>query len=89
MVTTATLKCVDIDEEKVITKEFVLPREYSTDNHIIKKVEEILKREKINLKPINVLDVKTERCIFCMTEEDFIAKAVKLNQRVCTLKKGN
>lgn len=80
-ITTATVLCLDILEEKPTKKDFVLPRTYKKDVEIIKKVTKLL--EGTQLKAVHVVSIKVEKgVLFGMTEDEYLKSAVRLDHRV-------
>lgn len=71
--TKVMVKAVDIENDKMVNMEFVLPRTYKDDNAILKAVSKVHKNE--NIKIVKVMSKEVEEALYGMTEEEFIKVA--------------
>lgn len=86
-VTAVNAIVVNICDEKIERQSFELSRTYKNDNQILDKINKILKDS--NYKAVSVVSAEEKSYVFCMTEDDFIKHAVKLEKRQSTLKGNN
>lgn len=77
--TRATILCFDIKKEESLNKEFVLPRVYKDNKHILKQVEAMLEDESII--PVHVVSATVEETLYGMSEQKFIEFAEILPPR--------
>lgn len=71
--TKVLVKAVDIENDKMVDMEFILPRTYKDDNAILKAVSKVHKNE--NMKIVKVMHKDVEEALYGMTEEEFIKSA--------------
>ena len=71
--TKATVKAVDLEGDKMISMEFVLPRTYKDDNAVLKAIAKIHHND--NIKIVKVMDTQVEENLYAMSEETFLANA--------------
>lgn len=71
--TKVIVKAVDIENDKMVNMEFVLPRTYKDDNAILKAVAKVHKND--NMKIVKVISKEVEEALYGMTEAEFISIA--------------
>lgn len=76
--TKATVKAVDIEADKMITMEFILPRTYKDDNAILKAIGKIHSND--NVKIVKVMSTEVDENLYAMSEDDFLANATIVNK---------
>ena len=76
--TKVLVKAVDIENDKMVDMEFILPRTYKDDNAILKAVSKVHKNE--NMKIVKVMRKDVEEALYGMTEEEFIKSAHIINK---------
>ena len=76
--TRALVKAVDVENDKMVNLEFVLPRTYKDDNAVLKAVAKV--HDNDNLKIVKVMSKEVEEALYGMTEAEFISTAHIINK---------
>lgn len=76
--TRALVKAVDIENDKMVNLEFVLPRTYKDDNAVLKAIAKVHNND--NIKIVRVMSKEVEEALYGMTEAEFIASARIINK---------
>lgn len=76
--TRALVKAVDVENDKMVNLEFVLPRTYKDDNAVLKAIAKVHSND--NLKIVKVMSKEVEEALYGMTEAEFISAAHIINK---------
>lgn len=71
--TKVNVLCLNIKEQKPFEKEIVLPRVYKDDQHIMKKVREIVDND--DTKAVHIVNANVVETLYGMSEQKFIELA--------------
>ena len=71
--TKATVKAVDVENDKFVTLSFTLPRTYKDDEAVKKAISKVHQND--NIKIVKVMSTEIEENLYAMSEETFLANA--------------
>lgn len=75
--TEVNVLCMDLEFTEPVNKKIVLPRTYKDENKLFKAVQGVVDSKK--LKAVQVVDHKEVETLYGMPEQEFIDKAIKLD----------
>ena len=77
--TKANVLCIDLSTEQPFTQSVILPRTYTDERSMLKKIKPMLENETV--KVVHVQNFTVESTLYGMTEEEFIKAAEILPPR--------
>ena len=75
--TQVNVLCLDVVAGEPFNQQVTLPRTYKEDKKLMKAIEEVVNTE--NVKAVHVVAKEEVETLYGMTEQDFINKAVVLD----------